>query len=161
MRLVWLLIPLTFFGLTACSPVQTLNTLTPLVGLRVATNLAYGESTRQQLDLYSPAEPQTVPVVVFIHGGSWTGGSKDDYKFVGESLARAGYLTAVISYRLAPEFRYPEYVRDAALAVRWVRDNARRYGGDPARIFVVGHSAGAFNALEVVMNERWLREAGA
>lgn len=159
-RLFFLLVPLLLLVLSACSPVNALNTVTPLRGLRVATDLRYGPEARQLLDLYTPARPVNAPVVVFIHGGSWTGGNKDDYKFVGESFARAGYVTAIINYRLAPQFRYPLYVQDAALAVRWLRDHAARYGGDPNKLFVTGHSAGAFNALEVVMNERWLREAG-
>lgn len=150
-------------GLTACrtsDPVGLLNDLTPTRGLDVRTDLAYGELPRQKLDVYALPNLKNAPVVVFIHGGSWRGGSKDEYKFVGASLARAGYVAAVINYRLAPQNRYPDYVRDAALAIRWAHDHASLFGGDPDKLFVMGHSAGGFNAMEAVMNERWLREVG-
>ena len=157
MRPLLVLLSLLALVLAACSPVGALNTVTLLGGLRVASDLRYGDAPRQTLDVYAPPTAKGAPVVVFIHGGSWTGGSKDEYKFVGASLARAGYVTLVISYRLAPEHRYPEYIQDAALAIRWARDHAARYGGGPNQLFVMGHSAGGFNALEVVMNARWLK----
>ncbi len=160
MRPLLALLPFLALLLAACSPVKALNTVTLVGGLRLASDLKYGSAPRQVLDVYAPPSVTKAPVVVFIHGGSWTGGSKDEYKFVGASLARAGFVTLVISYRLAPEHRYPDYIRDAASAVRWAREHAERYGGDPDQLFVVGHSAGGFNALEVVMNARWLREAG-
>lgn len=160
MRPLLVLLPFLALLLAACSPVKALNTVTLVGGLRLATDLKYGDAPRQVLDVYAPPSATRAPVVVFIHGGSWTGGSKDEYKFVGASLARAGFVTVVISYRLAPEHRYPDYIRDAALAIRWARDHAARYGGDPGKMFVVGHSAGGYNALEVVMNARWLKAAG-
>ncbi len=152
-------------ALTACNPVATLNNTTSLSGLNVTRNLHYGPDVRNVLDIYAP--PQTAeassslkPVVLFIHGGSWTSGGKDEYVFAGESLARAGYVTAVMSYRLAPLHPYPDYIQDAAQALRWLQDNAAKYGGNGQRLYVVGHSAGAFNAVEVVDNARWLTEAG-
>lgn len=153
---------LTLLGLTlaACSPLGLANASAPLAGLRVTRDLAYGPDARNVLDLYGPEGGAAHPVILFIHGGSWTGGSKDEYRFVGESLARAGYLTAVMSYRLAPAHRYPDSVQDAAAALHWLRDHVKAHGGDPDRLYVAGHSAGAFNALEVVMNARWLAEVG-
>ncbi|WP_045234239.1 alpha/beta hydrolase [Deinococcus pimensis] len=160
LRPLHLLTPL-LAGLTvACSPVATLNTLARTNGLAVTQDVRYGPETRQVLDVYAPGNAKDAPVVMFVHGGSWTGGDKSDYRFVGESFARAGYVTVVMNYRLAPANRYPAYVQDAARAIRWTTDNVGAYGGDPHRLFVTGHSAGAFNAVEVVMNERWLREAG-
>jgi acetyl esterase/lipase len=146
--------------LAACSPVGALNALTFTSDLQVEKNLTYGPDPRNVLDIYAPKNAAKLPLVLFIHGGGWTAGNKDEYTFVGDSLARAGYVTAVINYRLAPQNRYPAYVQDAALATRWLRDHARSYGADPDKLFVTGHSAGAFNAMELVMNERWLREAG-
>lgn len=160
MRLLFLLLPLVALALAACSPLGALNGVTNTAGLAVRTDLRYGEAPRQVLDVYAPEGARGAPVALFIHGGSWTGGDKAEYRFAGDSLARAGYVTLVMSYRLAPAFRYPAYVQDAALALRWARENAAAFGGDPDRLFVVGHSAGAFNAVEAVMNERWLREAG-
>lgn len=143
----------------SCSPVQTLNNLARTNGLEVTTDRKYGSEPRQVLDVYAPENARNAPVIVFIHGGSWTGGDKSEYRFVGESFARAGYVTAVINYRLAPANRYPAFIQDAARALKWTTQNIAQYGGDPKRLFVTGHSAGAFNAVEVVVNERWLREA--
>ena len=147
--------------LSACNPAAPVNAVVNLTGLKVTRDLKYGPDARNVLDLYEPeGGGANRPVVLFIHGGSWSGGSKAEYVFVGDSLARAGYVTAVMNYRLAPRHPYPDYVQDGALALRWLQDNASRYGGNGARLYVMGHSAGAFNAVELVDNERWLREAG-
>lgn len=154
---------LTAFLLNSCTParvVSAVNTSNPAWGLRVARDQAYGPDTRHKLDIYAPkpAPDQARPLILFIHGGSWTGGDKSEHAFVGESLARAGYVTGVMNYRLAPQHRYPAYVQDAALALRWLRQHATEYGASPDNVFVVGHSAGGFNAVELVNNTRWLRE---
>lgn len=149
--------------LAACSQQSAQSTLNRVVstgGLTVTQNVPYGPDARNRMDVYAPQNARNAPVVLFIHGGSWENGDKDGHKFVGESLARAGYVTAVMSYRLAPQNRYPTYVQDSALALKVLRDRATSFGGDPDDLFVSGHSAGAFNAVEVVDNERWLREAG-
>lgn len=136
-------------------------------------NLAYGTDPRQRLDVYQPlpssssamssgvpSSTQIKPVILFVHGGAWNSGSKDDYLFVGESFTKAGYVTVVMNYRLAPEHQYPDYVRDTALAIKWVHQHIAQYGGNPQQIVVIGHSAGAFNAIEAVDNQRWLAEVG-
>lgn len=146
--------------LAACSPQNTLNAVISTRGLNVTQNLRYGPAPRNVMDVYAPQNAQNAPVVLFIHGGSWQGGDKDGHKFVGVSLARAGYVTGVMNYRLAPEHRYPDYVQDAAAALKVLRDRAQSYGGGPDNLFVMGHSAGGFNAVEVVDNARWLKEAG-
>ncbi|GGO29163.1 alpha/beta hydrolase [Deinococcus humi] len=146
--------------LAACSPQNTLNAVTSTRGLNVTQNVRYGPAPRNVMDVYAPQNVQNAPVVLFIHGGSWQGGDKEGHKFVGVSLARAGYVTGVMNYRLAPEHRYPDYVQDAAAALKALRDQARSYGGSPDNLFVMGHSAGGFNAVEVVDNARWLGEAG-
>jgi len=147
-------------GLAACSPVETLNRVVPLNGITVERDIAYGPLERQKLDLYAPAGVKDAPTVLFIHGGSWEGGDKNQYPWVAESLARAGYVTAVMNYRLAPQFRYPLYVQDAALALKYLHEQAGRVGGSGRNLFVMGHSAGGFNAVEAVVNERWLAEVG-
>ncbi|MBB5232609.1 alpha/beta hydrolase [Deinococcus budaensis] len=150
-------------GLTACSntnPQDALNRAVNTRGLNVVTDQRYGPDARNLIDVYSPPNAKGAPVVLFVHGGSWQNGDKDGHKFVGESLARAGYVTGVMSYRLAPQNRYPAYVQDTAAALKWLREQAGRFGGNPDSLFVTGHSAGAFNAVEAVVNERWLREAG-
>ncbi|GMA17522.1 alpha/beta hydrolase [Deinococcus metallilatus] len=150
-------------SLTACSAAgaqDTLNRAISTRGLKVVTDQRYGPYDRNLLDVYAPTDATNAPVVLFVHGGSWQGGDKAGHKFVGESLARAGYVTGVMNYRLAPQNRYPTYVQDTAAALKWLRDHAKSFGGNPDDLFVVGHSAGAFNAVEAVDNERWLREAG-
>ncbi|GBF05304.1 alpha/beta hydrolase fold-3 [Deinococcus aerius] len=149
--------------LTACSQRSAggfLNVAISTRGLRVVTDQRYGPDARNVLDVYAPPNARNAPVVLFVHGGSWQGGDKAIYRFVGDSLARAGYVTGVMNYRLAPQNRYPTFVQDTAAALRWLRDHAKTFGGDPDDLFVVGHSAGGFNAVEAVDNERWLREAG-
>lgn len=150
-------------SLAACSPAaapDALNRIISTRGLKVIPDQRYGPHERNLLDVYAPASAQGAPTVLFVHGGSWQGGDKAIYRFVGESLARAGYVTGVMNYRLAPQNRYPTYVQDTAAALRWLRDHAGDFGGNPDDLFVVGHSAGAFNAVEAVDNARWLREAG-
>lgn len=150
-------------SLAACSPAaapDALNRVISTRGLKVIPDQRYGPHERNLLDVYAPASAQGAPTVLFVHGGSWQGGDKAIYRFVGESLARAGYVTGVMNYRLAPQNRYPTYVQDTAAALRWLRDHAGDFGGNPNNLFVVGHSAGAFNAVEAVDNARWLREAG-
>lgn len=136
-----------------------LNNLTSTGGLKVQRDVSYGPDARNVMDIYAPQDAAGAPVVLFIHGGSWQGGDKDGHKFVGESLARAGYVTGVMSYRLAPQNVYPSYVQDAAQALKVLRAEARAFGGNPDNLFVMGHSAGGFNAVEMVVNARWLTEA--
>lgn len=152
---------MTFLLLNSCSPerlVNTVNATNAPRGLTVVKDQRYGPDARNVIDVYAPQDARNAPVALFIHGGSWTGGDKSDHAFVGDSLARAGYVTGVMNYRLAPQNRYPTYVQDAALALKWLRDNAGKYGGNAQNVFVMGHSAGGFNAVELVVNERWLRE---
>lgn len=123
--------------------------------------LPYGDDARQRLDVYRPrAVRQGAPVVVFLYGGRWQSGSKDEYRLLGDALTRRGIVAVIPEYRLYPAVRFPAWVQDAALAVRWARDNAAQYGGDPANLVVVGHSAGAHTAALLALDERWLREAG-
>lgn len=148
-------------ALTACSPrslQRAVNVTNSPRGLTVKLDQAYGPDIRNKLDMYAPADAKNAPVVLFIHGGSWSSSDKNEHTFVGESLARAGYVTGVMNYRLAPQNRYPSYVQDAAAALKWMRDHAKDFGGNPNNLFVMGHSAGGFNAVELVDNARWLAE---
>jgi acetyl esterase/lipase len=125
------------------------------------SGVAYGEDARLRLDVYGPrAVRQGAPVVVFLYGGRWQDGSKDEYRLLGDALTRRGIVAVIPEYRLYPAVRFPAWVQDAALAVRWARDNAARYGGDPDNLVVVGHSAGGHTAALLALDERWLRDAG-
>jgi acetyl esterase/lipase len=122
----------------------------------MAANFAYGPDERHKLDVYMPnPAPHPVPVVLFVHGGSWQEGDKSSYTFAGRALAAQGFLTFVINYRLHPKHRYPAFVDDVDLALRWAADNAKSFGGDPHKIFAMGHSAGAYNVAMAVLSNRY------
>jgi acetyl esterase/lipase len=106
-------------------------------------NLAYGAGDRQRLDVYVPNGAQLEPIIVFWYGGGWERGDKANYRFVGATLAEAGYVAVLPDYRLYPEARFPAFVDDGAAALAWVVAHAREIGGDRGRIYVAGHSAGA------------------
>ena len=154
--------------LTGCSAVDVLNATVASDTYTRTEALAYGPQARQLLDIYQPKQPKgqspsvlkNAPMVVFFYGGSWSMGERADYRFVGEALASQGIVTVVADYRLSPEVRYPVFVQDSALAVRWAFDNATQYGANPSRIFVMGHSAGAYNAAMIALDERWLKAVG-
>jgi len=151
-------IMLAAMPLAGCSPSSALNFFTWRHGVEITRSIAYGEGVRRTLDVYRPAGAAAAPIVVFFYGGSWQRGRKEIYLFVAATLARYGYLTIVPDYRLYPEVRYPGFVEDGAQAVRWARDNAARFGGDPKKLFLMGHSAGAYIAATLALDRRWLRQ---
>lgn len=113
------------------------------------------------LDVHRPVRGDgRAPVVVFFYGGSWRNGTRQDYRFVGHSLAGAGILAIVPDYRKAPQARFPAFVEDGARAVAWARRHAAEYGGDPSRIYVMGHSSGAHIAALLGTDARFLGEFG-
>jgi acetyl esterase/lipase len=121
----------------------------------------YGSTVRQRLDVYRPRSPPgPAAVVVFFYGGRWQRGSKDEYRLLGDAFTRHGLVAVVPDYRLSPSVSFPAWVDDAAGAVRWVRDSIAGYGGDPSRILVVGHSAGAHTAVLLALDGSYLRRAG-
>lgn len=147
--------------LTACSGVDLLNATVSTDSYRLTQGLAYGRLERQLLDVYQPrAGVAKPPMVVFFYGGSWSFGERANYRFVGEALASRGIVAVLADYRLSPAFRYPAFVQDSAQAVRWALAHAVDYGADPARVFVMGHSAGAYNAAMVALDARWLAAEG-
>jgi acetyl esterase/lipase len=145
--------------LSACSPVTVLNAVAPTRSLTITQDVPYGTRPRQRLDVYAPAR-RDAPVVVFLYGGGWVDGEKGQYRFLGASLAARGYLTVVPDYRVYPEVRFPGFVQDGAAAVAWTYANIARYGGDPSRIVLMGHSAGAQIAALLTLDRQWLRADG-
>ena len=144
--------------LTACSGADLLNATVPTDTYQAIDGLAYGVEQRQRLDVYRPAtQVAQAPLVVFFYGGSWSSGERADYRFVGEALASRGIVAVVADYRLSPAVRYPVFLQDSAHALRWAFDHAANYGADPARVFVMGHSAGAYNAAMLALDKRWLK----
>ena len=147
--------------LSACSPFKALNAFNTDRAQQVSLDQAYGADPRQRVDIYAPRQAASLPVVVFFYGGSWNSGERRDYAFVGDALASRGIVAVIADYRLYPEVRYPAFVQDAAQATRWVRSHIGAFGGDPDRIFVAGHSAGAYNAAMVALDSRWLNALGS
>ena len=150
-------------ALAACSPLKTFNAVIPKDGAsrQVAEAISYGSEERQKLDIFTPDAdaPEAGgarPVIVFFYGGSWNSGTRTGYDFVGRALAARGFVTLVPDYRLVPDVRYPAFVEDGAASVRWARKHAAQYGGDPDRIVLIGHSAGAYIAAMLALDERWL-----
>jgi acetyl esterase/lipase len=157
LRLLWLTLLLP---LTGCTGLSVLNAVTPDRGYTAANNIAYASGRDRRLDIYTPQDIDRAPTVVFFHGGRWTEGSKDEYVFVGEALASRGFVTVIADFRKYPDVRFPTFVDDAASAVGWVRENISRYGGDPDRIFVMGHSSGAQMAALLSLDQRYLQRVG-
>lgn len=148
--------------IAACSAKTLLNLSVPRDGYRVAYDVAYGKDARQKMDIYIPAKPKKdAPVVLFFYGGSWQFGSKDDYRFLGQALTSRGITVAVADYRLYPEVYFPAFVEDGAEALAFLHKNAANYGANPERIYLAGHSAGAYIAVMLTVNDAYLPKAGA
>jgi acetyl esterase/lipase len=147
--------------LGGCSTFGVLNTLEPKSGVVVIHDQPYGARPRQRLDVYAPIRPAPGrPVVVFFYGGSWDTGSKADYAWVGQALAQQGYVVVVPDYRVYPAAVWPAFLQDSAKAVRWAKDHAGATGGDVSRLVLMGHSAGAYNAVDLAVDGRWLQAVG-
>ena len=161
--------------LCACSAITfgIANVPTAFGPFERRADIAYGTDARQRLDVYVP-KPAAAdgasaslpvapgrPVVIFWYGGSWQRGSKSDYRFVGAALADHGYVTVLPDYRLYPDVKFPDFLDDAAHAVAWVQQHAQEFGGDPHRIVLMGHSAGAHTAAYLALNHEFLARRGA
>lgn len=143
-------------ALAGCSPAALLNTTVSRKGFALEADIPYGANPRQKLDFYRPETPRPDgKAVIFFYGGSWDSGAKSDYLFVAQALAARGIAAIVADYRLYPEVRFPAFIEDGALAVRWAAD---KVGTD--KLFLMGHSAGAQIALMLAVNSPYLAAAG-
>ena len=141
------------FGLSGCSSLDMVNAFTPSPnGLPVT--LSYGSSERQRVDVYQAGRRK--PLVIFFYGGSWNSGSRTDYRFVARAFNDLGYSVAIPDYRLTPEALYPDFLKDSAQAISLLINRAEEFGADPERVILMGHSAGAYNAMMVALDQRWL-----
>ena len=111
---------------------------------------------KDRLDIYQPANAKLAPVVVSFYGGALTAGDKSEQPYVGERFAAAGYVTVIVNYRLSPGVTHPAHVEDAAASVAWVSKNIAKYGGDPSKIFLTGHSAGVYLLSPLLLDPRYL-----
>lgn len=122
----------------------------------------YGRGPRQSLDIWVPGnakEGDLLPVIVFFYGGGWDSGERGSYGFAGRALARQGFVVVIPDYRLAPKAYWPDFLTDSAAAVAWTHEHIAKLGGDPDRIALMGHSAGAYNAVMLTLDPQWLRAA--
>lgn len=139
---------------------KTLEVYTPLLavapktGVRVERNISYGPDARHKADVFRAEGLKNAPVVVFLHGGAYVRGDRDVnpevYGNVPMYFARQGMLGVNATYRLAPAAQWPAAAQDVGSLVGWLRQNAASYGGDPARIYLIGHSAGATHVATYV-----------
>jgi acetyl esterase/lipase len=132
------------------TPLAWLDALVPKdpSSRRLATDIRFGPDPKHKLDLYAPRRPGgRLPLLVFVHGGGWDSGDRREYGFAGRALAALGFLVAIADYRVFPEVVFPAFVEDLGHAATWLQVHAGDYGGDPQRLFLMGHSAGAYNAV--------------
>jgi acetyl esterase/lipase len=136
------------------------NAPNPFGSFHRTSDQPYGDDPRQTLDVYVPEHPERRPIVIFFYGGTWSAGRKANYAFVGAALAEQGYVTVIPDYRLYPEVRFPAFVEDGARAIAWVQQHAGDFGGDPDRLVIMGHSAGAHIAALLALDPSYLAAAG-
>ena len=134
---------------------EPLHAAAPKDGVVVTKDLAYGPAPRNLLDVYKPGRGVSgLPVVIFVHGGGYVGGDKSYYGNVTTWFARQGVLGINATYRLAPVAKWPTATDDISGMVKWTKENAARFGGDPNKIFVMGHSAGSTHVASYIFNKR-------
>lgn len=141
----------------ACQPVKLLNGVTPRSAFNVERDLAYGPEHRQTMDIYLPKQrPWRSAVLVFVHGGAWETGGKEDFLFVGQTFARLGYVTVIPNYRLYPEVEFPDFVDDIALALARLDERMPEACPDGRQVILMGHSAGGHTAALLATDPKYL-----
>lgn len=136
------------------SPLGWLDFLVPkdAASRQIATAAAFGPHPRHRLDLYGPRRGRGPwPVLLFVYGGGWDSGERGEYSFAGRALAALGFVVAIADYRVFPEVRFPAFMEDLGRAASWLLANGAAHGGDVGRVFLAGHSAGAYNAVMLAL----------
>lgn len=126
--------------------------------VKVTRDIKYGLHAKQGFDLYEPIskEGTSSPILVFLHGGSFVAGDKATYANVGYHFAKHGIPTVIMTYRLAPEFKWPSGTLDLAAQIKWIRDNSQKISnGDTSKVFLFGHSAGAQHVASYIFEEEY------
>ncbi|MBL4674067.1 MAG: alpha/beta hydrolase, partial [Arenicella sp.] len=129
----------------------------------ISKDLAYGKQPWHRLDVYPNKQVPTQaasPVVIFIYGGGWDSGSKDQYFFAANAFVKRGYTVVVPDYLKYPDGKFPSFVEDGARAFEWTKKNIANFSGDPDNIFIVGHSAGAHTGALLSTDPRYLADVG-
>ncbi len=139
-----------------------LLSLTEAQGQEIKRNIPYANPghERQVLDVFSPKEAKDLPVVFWIHGGGWQAGDKSDVQIKPQVFMDKGFVFVATNYRLLPSVDMATILRDIAKSIHWVHDNISKHGGDPKRLLVMGHSAGAQLAALICTDDRYLKAEG-
>ena len=133
----------------------------PVRSIHLLADIAYGPHPRQRLDLYRPHQVQAeCRLVVFLYGGCWTTGARRSYRFLAHVLGSRGFAVAIPDYRLFPDARFPDFLVDTASAIGWLHRHAGEHGIRGDRMALLGHSAGAYNAAMVALDQIYLERAG-
>ncbi len=127
---------------------------------RAVSGQVFDSAHDLKLDVYRPDDGTSHPVIVFFYGGGWAHGERGHYGFAAKALAARGYVVVVPDYRKVPQVRFPSFNQDGAAALKWVQDSIARYHGDPSKVAVMGHSAGAYIAVMLALNEDYPKAAG-
>ena len=150
--------------LTGCVTAGLANLVSRTSQVELQKDIPYGDSERQNFDLYLPKSPvsATTPVIVYFYGGGWTSGEKTMYRFLGRKLASMGYIVAIPDYRLYPMVTYPGFVQDCALAVKGIASRLQQPVYAPLKpdpeMILAGHSAGAYNSAMLTLDNQWLAD---
>lgn len=149
-----------FLLLGACSPLSVLSALSG-THIQQSTRYAYGDAPRQTLAVHLPQDARpNADVVLFLYGGRWQYGSKEEYRFAADGLAQSGFITVIADYRLYPDADWRDFLADSAAAYHWTENHVAGFGGNPRRIFLMGHSAGAHLAAMVALDKKLRQQAG-
>ncbi len=164
-RLQCLLLLLSLGSLAGCSalkPVNLLNALVPSSGFTLQEGIVYGDDKRQKLDIYQPVTPASdTHTIIFVYGGAWRQGNREEYEFVGQALADAGHTVIIPDYRLYPAVSYPVFITDVAEAITAVAAHGEQWLGYPVKqVVLMGHSSGAHSAAMLASDPRWLEDSG-
>ncbi|HTJ58890.1 MAG TPA: alpha/beta hydrolase [Devosiaceae bacterium] len=158
--LAGLLVPTSAFAISIMDPFNV-GPAMDTGAVKIGDGVSYGPGARDKLDVYVPKNPKgTAPVLFFIYGGGWDHGDRADYQFVGRAFASRGFVVVIADYRLYPQVKYPDFLEDNARALKWVQDNIANYGGDTDRLFLAGHSAGAYNAVMLAVDQSFFHDQG-
>lgn len=160
-KILLLIVPILLSACTQAS-LAVVNLPARFDDSEVVSDIAYGTDVTQKLDIYIPVHTagKAMDVIVFLYGGRWSSGRKEDYSFVGVALADQGFITVIPDYRKYPTVRFPVFVDDSAKALVWAYDHISAYDGRPGHIFVVGHSAGAHIGALLATDAHYLAVEG-